>query len=83
MENKIVEAMPEKPSPILKDLILLKDVNYFRRIIKRGSTFKRLQFDDKDWYVLWENNNGILMHCQAIRLHYTSIKEDCFVTQYE
>ena len=79
----VTETKPENPSPIQKDLILLKDVKYFGRIIKRGSTFKRLQ-NDIDWYVLWENDNGILMHCPAIKLHFTSsISNEYFVMQYE
>ena len=64
----------------MQDLILVKDINYFGRTIKRGSTFKK---DDSDWYVLWENNNGIIMHCPAIQLHFTSVNSDYFVIQYE
>lgn len=63
----------------MKDLILLKDVNYFGRIIRRGSTFKKA---DADWYVLWENSGGIIMHCPAIKLHYTSVDCEYFIEQY-
>jgi len=63
----------------MQDVILLKDVNYFGRTIRRGSTFKKI---DADWYVLWENRDGIVMHCPAVKLHFTSISEDCFVKQY-
>lgn len=65
---------------IEKDLILLKDVNFFGRIVKRGSTFKKV---DSDWYCLWENDKGILMHCPSIKIHFTSVNEEYFVKQYE
>lgn len=83
--NKTIErkepAMKAETEKIaLRDLILLKDVLYFGRILKRGSTFKQVS---KDWYVLWENKDGIIMHCPAIRLHFTCISEEYFVEQYE
>lgn len=70
----------ENEEVVSQDLILLKDVNYFGRIIRRGSTFKSV---DKDWYVLYENNNGIIMHCPSIKIHFTSINSEYFVKQYE
>jgi hypothetical protein len=62
------------------DLVLLQDIDYFGRKIKRGSTFKKA---DSDWYVLWENNDGIIMHCPAVKLHFTSVNPEYFVKQYE
>ena len=32
---------------------------------------------------LWENEGGILMHCPAVTLHFTSVTEAYFVKQYE
>lgn len=63
----------------MQDLILTKDIDYFGRTIRRGATFKKV---DSDWYVLWENNDDIIMHCPAVKLHYTCVKEDYFVKQY-
>ena len=80
--NSVVQGTPENPPAIPQDLILIKDVNYFGRTIKKGSTFKKLQHSE-DWYVLWENNRGILMHCPAIKIHFTSITEEYFIKQWE
>jgi len=67
--------------PSKQDLILLKDVCYFGRWIRRGATFKP-ENGTRDWYVLWENRDGIIMHCPAVRLHYTAVTEEYFVKQY-
>jgi hypothetical protein len=64
-----------------QDLILLRNVNYFGRIIRKGSTFKKSD-SSNDYYDLWENNGGILMHCPAIKIHFTSVNEKFFVKQY-
>lgn len=64
-----------------QDLILLKDVCYFGRWIRRGATFKP-EANTRDWFVLWENRCGIIMHCPAVRLHFTAVTEEYFVKQY-
>jgi len=74
--------MCEPGIPIKQDLILLKNVNYFGRKIQKGSTFK-MDNNTKDLYTLWENNKGILMHCPAVKIHFTSINDEYFVKQYE
>ncbi len=66
---------------ITKDYVLVKDVNYFGRVIKRGSTFKQYE-GDKDWFRLFEIDNGILMECPGIKLHFTSFNNDYFVRLY-
>lgn len=63
----------------MQNLILLQDVDYFGRTIRRGATFKKV---DSDWYVLWENNKGIVHHCPTVKLHFTSVSEGYFVKQY-
>jgi hypothetical protein len=63
-----------------QDLILVRDVNYFGRVIRQGSTFKKV---DSDRYCLWENRGGIIMHCPTVELHFTSVNEEYFVKQYE
>lgn len=65
----------------MSDLILLKTVNYFGRTIRRGSTFKREE-SNKDWYTLYENRDGIIMHCPTVRIHFTSVTDSYFVEQY-
>lgn len=70
-------------SIIQKDIILLRDIDYFGRKIRKGSTFKK---SSNDFYQLYENNNGIIMHCPSIMLHFTlvidGIKKGYFVEQY-
>lgn len=69
---------------INKDIILLKDVDYFGRKIHKGSTFKKCS--NIDYYQLYENNNGIIMHCPTVMLHFTlvidGIEKGYFVEQY-
>ena len=67
---------------VTQDLILLKDVFYFGRWIRRGATFKQ-QVCSRDWYELWENDGGILMHCPAVKIHFTSVSSEFFVKQYD
>lgn len=76
------EQRPENESPKVfsHDLILTKDVNFFGRTIRRGSVFKP---EGADWYILWENKNGIIMHCPAIKIHFTSIRDEYFVKMYQ
>ena len=64
-----------------KDLILLKDVNYFGRVIKKGSTFKKCETNN-DYYYLFENKDGILMECPDIRIHFTMKNREYFIEQY-
>ena len=66
----------------MRDMILLRDVNYFGRVIRRGATFKQASTDSKDWYNLYENNNGVIMHCPSVKLHFTSLTNEFFVEQY-
>ena len=60
---------------VKQDLILIKDVDYFGKIIRKGSTFKQAGAS-KDWFDLWYNDQGILMHCPSIRIHFTTINND-------
>ena len=68
-----------------KDIILLKDIDYFGRKIRKGSTFKRC-VTNSDFYQLYENNGRIIMHCPSIELHFTiiidGIKTGYFIEQY-
>lgn len=68
---------------VKQDFVLLKEVNYFGRTIRRGTTFKLCK-NTGDMYEMWENDRGILMHCPAIRLHFTilDVNEEYFVRQY-
>jgi hypothetical protein len=66
---------------VKQDLVLIKDVDYFGNIIRRGSTFKQ-SGTSKDWFDLWHNDRGILMHNPSIRIHITSVNEEYFVKQY-
>ncbi len=59
---------------VKQDLILLDDVWYFGRLIRRGATFKQ-QESSRDWYELWENDGGILMHCPAVKQYADAPKE--------
>lgn len=69
---------------INKDIILLKDIDYFGRKIRKGSTFKKCS--NIDYYQLYENNNGIIMHCPTVMLHFTlvidGIEKGYFIEQY-
>ena len=72
----------KKGDVVQQDYILLKDVNYFGRLIKKGSTFKETRTSN-DYYELWENNKGILMHCPAVTIHFSSLNEEYFIKQYQ
>jgi hypothetical protein len=63
----------------VKDLVLTRTVCYFGRIIRRGSVFKKVS---GDWYILTENDGGIVMECPAVKLHFTSVDKDYFVEMY-
>ncbi len=77
----IVRRIRKVVAMVKQDLILLDDVWYFGRLIRRGATFKQ-QESSRDWYELWENDGGILMHCPAVKIHFTAITNSLFVKQY-
>jgi len=59
------------------DLVLIRDVDYFGRDIRRGSIF-RLVSGTKDMYRLYENKDGIVMECPAIQVHFSSVRASHF-----
>jgi len=62
----------------MEQVVLLKDVNYFGKIIRRGSFFRRI---DNDWLELWDNVNGNFVRCPTIVIHIANINEDYFVNK--
>jgi len=59
------------------DLVLIRDVDYFGRDIRRGSIF-RLVSGTNDRYRLYENKDGVVMECPAVQVHFSSVHASHF-----